>query len=341
MFRSISLLFSSRRAVVLPFAALPAVLSFGLLSAGCGDSDFPDDPAGIGGTPAAGGSAGNQSAAGAGGDSDDEQDTDDPDDAQNSSGGAAGAGVAGGAGGAGAGAGTSGEIDDPGNAEGLGPSPVQLGEASGYAILAQSAISNVPTSAITGDLGLSPAAASYITGFVLTRAGDRWTSPEIVGGAYAADNDPTTPADLTSAVADMGTAYEDAAGRSAPGFLNLGDGAIGGRTLVPGLYNWTSTVTIPSDVTISGGAEDVWIFQITGDLTMAAAQRMTLTGGAQAKNIVWQVAGEVDFGSTSHAEGIVLSKTAIHLGTGASINGRLLAQTAVTLASATVTEPAP
>jgi len=142
-------------------------------------------------------------------------------------------------------------------------------------------------------------------------------------------------------VADMGTAYEDAAGRPTPGFLNLGDGAIGGRTLVPGLYNWTSTVTIPADVTLSGGAEDVWIFQISGDLTMAAAQRMTLAGGAQARNIVWQVAGAVDFASTSHAEGIVLSKTAIHMGPGASINGRLLAQTAVSIESTTVTEPAP
>jgi hypothetical protein len=197
----------------------------------------------------------------------------------------------------------------------------------------------VPTSTITGDVGLSPAAASYITGFTLTRAGDRWTSPEIVGSAFAADNDPNTPANLTAAVADMGTAYEDAAGRPTPGFLNLGDGGIGGRTLAPGLYNWTSTVSIPADVTLSGGADDVWIFQISGDLMMAAAQRMTLSGGAQAHNIVWQVAGEVDFGSTSHAEGIVLSKTAIHMGAGASINGRLLAQTAVTLASTAVTEP--
>jgi len=99
--------------------------------------------------------------------------------------------------------------------------------------------------------------------------------------------------------------------------------------------------SIPADVTLSGGPNDIWIFQISGDLTMAAAQRMTLSGGAQAQNIVWQVAGEVDFGATSHAEGIVLSKTAIHLGTGASLNGRLLAQTAVTLASTTVTEPRP
>jgi ice-binding like protein len=333
MLRSISVLsLMTRRTVVLPFAVLPALLSFSLLSAGCGDdAEISDDPIASGGTTSTGGSssaAGGGSAGGRG--------TDDPSDEQNAGrAGSSGSGVGG------ARAGAGGEVDDPRDAGALGPAPVQLGDAENFAILAQSAISNVPTSVITGDIGLSPAAASYITGFTLTRAGERWTSPEIVGSAFAADNDPNTPANLTAAVADMATAYEDAAGRPTPGFLNLGDGGIGGRTLVPGLYNWTSTVTIPADVTIAGGAEDVWIFQISGDLTMAAAQRMTLSGGAQAKNIVWQVAGEVDFGATSHAEGIVLSKTAIHLGTGATINGRLLAQTAVSIESTTVTEPAP
>jgi hypothetical protein len=323
----------SKKRFVCLLAACPA---FALLGAACGDSDVAMAPiassdasaaAGSGGLPAAvGGAAGQQG----------EQT------AHNAGGAGAGAGA--GAGGASAGAasaGAAGQLDAPRDAGALGLAPVQLGDAGNYAVLAQSAISNVPTSAITGKLGLSPAAASYITGFVLTRAGEMWTSPEIVGGAFAADNDPNTPANLTSAVADMGAAYDDAAGRPTPGFVNLGDGAIGGRTLAPGLYNWTSAVSIPADVTLAGGSSDVWIFQIAGDLTMDAAQRMTLSGGAQAKNIVWQVAGEVDIGSASHAEGIVLSKTAIHMGTGASINGRLLAQTAVTLASTTVTEPAP
>lgn len=226
-------------------------------------------------------------------------------------------------------------------AERVGPAPVELGEAGEYAILAQSAISNVPPSAVTGKLGLSPAAASYITGFALTRAGTMWTSPEVTGGLFAADNDPTTPAELTAAVSAMQAAYDDAAGRPTPEFLELGGGAIGGQTLAPGLYEWTSTVTIPADVTLAGSARDVWIFQIAGDLVLSAGQRMTLSNGAQSKNITWQVAGVVDLRATSHAEGIMLSKTAIVMGTGASINGRLLAQTAVTLASNTVTAPAP
>jgi hypothetical protein len=313
----------SRSAPVASFA-LPLALPLLLFAVACGTSDPVDEPVGV---PAVNGGSGGRDAAG-------------------EAGSAGGSGDAepngGGAGSTGAAAGTDADapVDGPQDAAaGLGPDPVSLGNAGEYAILAQSAISNVPPSAVQGALGLSPAAASYITGFTLTRAGDRWTSPEVIGDVFAADNDPTTPADLTAAVADMVAAYDDAANRPSPGFLNLGDGAIGGRTLAPGLYRWTSTVTIPETVTLSGGAEDRWIFQITGDLTMAAAARVSATGGARPENIVWQVAGEVDLGTTAHAEGVVLSKTAIHLGAGASINGRLLAQTAITLDSSTVTEP--
>jgi len=221
----------------------------------------------------------------------------------------------------------------------IGPAPVLLGAAGQYAILAKSAVTNVPTSVVTGNIGLSPAAASYITGFALTKAGTKWTSPQVVGNVFAADNDPPTPSDLTTAVSNMQTAYVDAAGRPTPTSLNLGAGAIGGLTITPGLYKWTSTVTVPTDVTISGAPNDTWIFQITGDLKMSADTQMTLEGGAQAKNIVWQVAGLVNLGTGAHAEGIMLSKTAIKLGTGATVNGRLLAQTAVNIAGSKVKAP--
>ena len=110
-------------------------------------------------------------------------------------------------------------------------------------------------------------------------------------------------------------------------------------TITPGLYKWTNTVTMPSNVTISGGANDVWIFQIAGNLSMSSAVNITLIGGAQAKNIFWQVAGEATFGTTSHFEGIVLSMTGITLQTGASMNGRALAQTAVILDANTIVIP--
>ena len=216
-----------------------------------------------------------------------------------------------------------------------------LGAAGELAILAKLAITNVPTSVITGNLGLSPAAASYVTGFSLTRAGTHWTTPQVIGGVFAADNDPPSPANMTTSIGAMEAAYTDAAGRPTLDFIELATGAIGGLTIIPGLYKWSTSATMTSDVQIAGGANDVWIFQISGDLSMDSAKMITLSGGAQAKNIFWQVAGLVDLGTTAHAEGVILSKTLINLGTGASINGRLLAQTAVNLASSTVTTPTP
>ena len=216
---------------------------------------------------------------------------------------------------------------------------VNLGTAGNYVILAKTEISNVATSAITGDLGLSPAATSYITGFALTNATGYSTASQVTGKIFAADMAVPTPINLTTAVNNMLTAYTDAAGRPTPDFTELGTGNIGGKTLLPGLYKWTNTVTMPSNVTISGGANDVWIFQIAGNLTMSSAVKITLTGGAQAKNIFWQVAGQVTLGTTSHFEGIILSKTGITFQTGASMNGRALAQTAVILDKSTVTNP--
>jgi hypothetical protein len=216
---------------------------------------------------------------------------------------------------------------------------VDLGASGNYVILAKTAINNVPTSAITGDMGLSPAATSFITGFALTNATGFATSPQVTGNLYAADMASPTPINLTTAVNNMITAYNDAAGRPSPDFSELGTGNIGGKTLTAGLYKWTSTVTMPSSLTISGGANDVFIFQISGDLTMSNAVNITLIGGVQAKNIFWQVAGTVSVGTTSHFEGVILSQTGITFKTGASMTGRALAQTAVILDSNAITKP--
>ncbi len=224
-------------------------------------------------------------------------------------------------------------------AKGAGPEPVLLGAAGNYVMLAKSAISTVPASVITGDIGLSPSATSFLTGFSLTKATGYATSTQVTGSLYGADMAPPTNTNLTTAVADMLLAYNDAAGRITPDFLNRGAGEIGGDTLLPGLYKWTSSVTITgSNVTINGGANDTWIFQIANDLSIGNGFKVILSGGAQAKNIVWQVAGEVTVGTGAHFEGIVLSETKITMTTGASINGKLLAQTQIALDQATVTD---
>jgi ice-binding like protein/Big-like domain-containing protein len=218
-------------------------------------------------------------------------------------------------------------------------SVVNLGTAANYVIVAKTAINNNATSVVTGDLALSPAATSYITGFSLTDATGYATSAQVTGKIYAADMAIPTPNNMTTAVNDMLTAYNDAAGRPSPDFIELGTGNVGGKTLTPGLYKWSGNVTVPVDVALDGGANDVWIFQVAGNLTMSSAVKFTLSGGAQAKNIFWQIAGQATLGTTSHFEGNILSITGITLQTGASINGRALAQTAVILDGNAVTKP--
>jgi hypothetical protein len=216
-----------------------------------------------------------------------------------------------------------------------GPHEVNLGDAGSFAILSQTGVTDVYRSNITGDVGTSP-----ITGAAILLACD-----EVNGSIYTVDvfgpncdktiTDATT---LTLAVGAMGTAYNDAAARTAD-VTELNAGEIGGLTLPPGTYKWSSDVSISSDVTLDGSDTDNWIFQIAGNLTEANAVKVTLASGAKAKNIVWQVAGSVTLGTNSHFEGVVLSKTLIAVNTGTSVNGRLLAQTAVTLQKNAITAP--
>jgi len=220
-----------------------------------------------------------------------------------------------------------------------GMNTVNLRSAENYVILAKTAINNSPISAITGDIGISPAAATFITGFSLVDATGYATSAQITGKVYAADMAPPTPITLTTAVDDMILAYNDAAGRSNPDFSELATGNIGGKLLVPGLYKWTNTVTAPKSVVISGSSTDIWIFQISGDLTVSSGVNITLSGGAKPENIFWQVAGEVSIGTTTNFKGVVLSMTGITLQTNAVFTGRALAQTAVILDANTITKP--
>lgn len=227
------------------------------------------------------------------------------------------------------------------NLSSVGMSAADLGSSAAYVILAKAGISNTGGSAISGHIGVSPAAASYITGFSLVAdASNEFSSSIYVNGnIYAANYSLPTPSNLTTAVGSMETAYTDAAGRSNPDFNELGSGDLGGKTLVPGLYKWSSSVSMPSNVTISGSSTDVWIFQIAGDLSMAAGVSITLAGGALAKNIYWQVAGQADFFASSHFEGILLCKTAVNFQTSASMNGRVYSQTEVSLQDNDIVQP--
>jgi len=240
--------------------------------------------------------------------------------------------------------------NNPPNPAGLGPAPVDVGAAGNlgapgsYVLLAKTGITNVTGSAVTGgEVGLSPAAASFITGFSLTADPSNVyaTSASVMAPSkiYAADYAAPTPANLTSAVLGMESAYTDAAGRTPPDHLNLSSGNLGGLTLAPGLYTWGNTVTIPSDVTLAGGANDVWIFQISNDVDLASAKNVLFSGGAQAKNVFWQVAGKVTIEANAHFAGIILCKTAVTLQTNASLDGRVLAQTLIALDNNAVTAP--
>ncbi|KAJ7921899.1 antifreeze protein [Mycena leptocephala] len=215
----------------------------------------------------------------------------------------------------------------------LGPAAVNLRTAANFAILSKSGVSTVPPSVITGAVGVSPIAATGLTGFSLTvdSTGQFSTSGQVTGHLLAASNSAPTPATLTAAIGDMGTAFTDANGRVNPTFNNLASGAIGNLVLPPGLYKWSSGITIGSDVTIAGSATDTWIFQVAGTMSVSAGKKVVLANGALASNIVWVVSGAVTANAGAHLEGVILGKTSISLLTGATANSRLLAQTSIAL----------
>jgi hypothetical protein len=225
---------------------------------------------------------------------------------------------------------------------------MELGKAGGFAILTAAGITTVPESAITGNIGCSPIAATAMTGWSLTKDDTNTfsTSAQVTGKVYAADYASPTPSDLTIAIADTQTAYNDAAERdtseSSHGgteHLNVKKGLISGTTFTAGVYTWGTNIKFDSDISITGNATDLFIFQTTGNVIASTGARVNLLGQAKAENIVWQVAGYVDAGADSHLEGIFLVKTHAAFKAGSSLNGRILAQTACTLDKATVTAP--
>lgn len=224
---------------------------------------------------------------------------------------------------------------------------VNLGATAGtFVILSRAGISNIPTSAVTGNIGVSPIDRTAMTGFSETMDATNTfaTSAEVTGKMYAADYAEPTPTNLTTAIGEVGAAFADADSKT-PGIGNndLGAGNLTGLNLVPGVYIWTTGVSVDSAsaVTLTGSATDVWVFQIDGDITMNPGSTVTLAGGALPKNIFWRTAGVAALDTTAHLEGVVLSGTSITLASGATVNGRLYASSAVTLSANTVVRPAP
>jgi hypothetical protein len=239
-----------------------------------------------------------------------------------------------------------------------GQAPVDLLSVltNNFVILTGTGITNTGShlTVITGNIGASGITAAAMDGVFCT---------EITGKIYGEDaaytgsgatgcfaGNPGVPAVVppdanktlvNNALADMITAFGDAKGRTGPDFVDLHAGVLGGKTLVPGLYKYNAGVGIATDVTLSGGADDVWIFQIAGDITQGPGAKVLLSGGAKAKNIFWQVDGGtgVALNTTAVMQGTILALKAITMNTGSKITGRLLAQTAVTLDATTVTAP--
>lgn len=214
------------------------------------------------------------------------------------------------------------------------PAVVNLGSAGTYAILAKSAVSDVPTSIITGNVGLSPAAGTFITGL---------TCPEVTGNIYEASGGGPAPCsivdptDLTPQILAMQAAYTDASTRVCGNSEGTTD--LSGLTFTTGVWCWTSGATASGSFTVSGSSTDVFIFQIPGTFTVASGIHITLLGGASYSNIFWAVGGATQIGTTAAMQGIILDATQIQFLTGASLVGRAMAQTQVTLQSNTISAP--
>jgi ice-binding like protein len=203
---------------------------------------------------------------------------------------------------------------------------VALGEAEDFAVLAGSTVTSTGGTAVTGDLGVSPGTA--VTGF----PPGTMTGTQHVGDATSAQG-----------MADLTTAYNSAKGRTLKPVSVAGN--IGGRTLAPGLYKSTSSLSISSgDLTLDakGDGNAVFIFQIASTLTTTSGRKVILSGGAKSSNVFWQVGSSATLGTTSVFKGTIMANQSITLNTGANLNGRALARIGgVTLAGNAVVMPTP
>ena len=205
-----------------------------------------------------------------------------------------------------------------------GPAPVNLRSTAHFTVLAGAAVTTTGGGEVNGDVGASPISGSAI----------HVTQAQVNGTIYAVDaagphGSVIAPSLLSTAMGDLTAAINDAAGRpaaTAPPFLNPGNGNIGGLTLYPGLYTFAGTASITgSDVTLMGGPDDVWIFQVADDLEEGGSIQVILAGGAQARNIFWQVGTSATIGTYAVFKGTILAYQAVSMETGSAVDGRALA----------------
>jgi hypothetical protein len=217
-----------------------------------------------------------------------------------------------------------------------------LGKAGEFVILSKSGIDRIGVTSIIGNIGVSPIGQTALTGFSQSMdvSNTFSTSDYVTGKLYAADYTAPTPAYLTTAISDMETALTTANGLTTDVIVALGAGDISGMTLAPGLYKWDTGLLITNaGVTLSGGPDDTWVFQISKDFTIDNDAKITLAGGAQAKNIFWVTKTQAVLGSNVQFQGNIIAETLISVNTGTTVLGRLLSQTAVTLNTNVVTKP--
>ncbi|WP_188731434.1 ice-binding family protein [Pseudarthrobacter scleromae] len=201
--------------------------------------------------------------------------------------------------------------------------PVGLGTAASYSVLAGSAVTNTGPSTLQGDLGVSPGTA--ITGF----------PPGIAAGAtHAAD------AVALQAQSDLTTAYNAAAGQP---LTTSVAGDLVGMTLTEGVYRSTSSLALSGQLTLDGQGNpgSVFVFQVASTLITASASSIILINGAQACNVFWQVGSSATLGTASSFKGSILALTSITAETNAVVEGRVLARNGqVSLDTNVITSPA-
>ena len=204
--------------------------------------------------------------------------------------------------------------------------PVDLGDAARFAVLGATTVTNSGATVVNGDLGLSP--GSSVTGFDSTDSGPGHVNGEIF----------INTAEANDGQADLITAYDDAAGRTA----GPTQGELGLLDLGPGVYTSATTMQITTgNLLLTGDGDDVWIFQIGTSLTVGVGRQVQLAGGADAANVFWQVGSTAIIGGSAIFQGTIMANTeSITLGTDAVMCGRALARTAaVTLLDNDITLP--